>query len=66
MSRFTLVDFAVCARRELKKRQQVYRRLVEEGRMDQAEADREIELMKAIADYFDRLANPHLPGTEHV
>lgn len=66
MNRFTLVDFAVCARREVRKRQQVYRRLVDEGKMDQAEADREIELMSAIAEYFDELSNPHLPGTEHV
>jgi hypothetical protein len=66
MSRFTLVDFALCARREVRKRQQVYRRLVEEGKMNQVEADREIELMRAIADHFEELSNPHLPGTEHV
>lgn len=64
--KFTLVDLAVCARRELKLRRRVYRRLVDNGEMEQAEADREIELMGAIAEYFEDLTNPPLPGTEHV
>lgn len=64
--RFTLVELAACARRELKQRRRVYRRLVEDGKMEEAEAEYEIELMSAIAEYFDELSNPPLPGTEHV
>lgn len=46
---FTARDKAKCAAREARKRHQVYRRLVESGRMKQAEADREIAIMEAIA-----------------
>lgn len=46
---FTARDKAKCAAREARKRHQVYRRLVDTGKMTQAEADRQIAIMEAIA-----------------
>ena len=37
-----------CARREVRQRERVYPRLVQDGRMSQAKADEEIEAMRAI------------------
>lgn len=42
-------DKAECAEREVRQRQRVYPRWVGEGRMTQAFADRQIEVMSAIA-----------------
>jgi hypothetical protein len=49
-----------CARRELTQRRRVYRRLVSEGKMEQADATHEIAMMQVIADYFDSIKNPRL------
>jgi hypothetical protein len=46
---FTAADKAKCATREVEQRRRVYPRLVESRRMKQAEADREITIMEAIA-----------------
>ena len=52
---FTAADKAKCAEREVAQRRRVYPRLVESRRMKQAEADRQIALMEAIAaDYRAR------------
>jgi len=48
----TLAD---CARREVAKRRSVYPRLVAAGKLAQVRADREIEMMQAIAEHFQRL-----------
>ena len=46
---------AECAAREVKQRQHVYPRFVADGRMSQGFADRQIEVMHAIAqDYSER------------
>lgn len=45
---------ADCARREVSKRKHVYPRLVAEGKLTQARADREIEMMQAIADLLSK------------
>ena len=46
---FTAADLADCAEREVRQCQRVYRRLIESSRMTQAMADRQTELMQAIA-----------------
>lgn len=44
-----------CAKREVAQRKRVYPRLVSKGSMSQAEADREIAIMEAIAsDYQEK------------
>jgi hypothetical protein len=50
---FTNADKAKCARRELGQRRRVYPRLVEGGKMTQANADREMRLMELIAEDFE-------------
>ena len=55
-------DKLACAERELKYRRRVYGRLVERGKMDQREADRELELMEAIAkDYRELVSDELIP-----
>ena len=46
---FTAAEKAKCATREVAQRRRVYPRLVESQRMKQAEADRQIAIMEAIA-----------------
>lgn len=46
---FTAADKLRCTERELRQRRRVYPRLVEIGRMRQAEVDRETACMEAIA-----------------
>lgn len=54
---FTAADKLRCAERGLRQRRRVYPRLVESGRMTQAEADRETACMEAIAaDYRAQVA----------
>lgn len=50
-------DKANCAAREVRNRKWVYARLVSEGRMTGARADREIEIMETIAEDYRRLAD---------
>ncbi len=45
-------DKLECAQREIKQRRRVYARLVANGRMKQAAADREIAVMEAIAEDY--------------
>lgn len=52
---FTDAQKRACVDREVKMRRRVYPRWVESGRMAQADADREIAVMEAIArDYAPR------------
>jgi hypothetical protein len=53
---FTDTEKLECARREVKQREHVYPRRVEAGQMSQALADRQIALMKSIADDYEKLA----------
>lgn len=58
----TAADKLQCAERELKYRRRVYGRLVERGKMSQREADRELELMEAIArDYRELVSDDAIP-----
>ena len=50
---FTFQELAACARGEVKQRHRVYDRLVAEGKMTRAKADREIAMMARIADILD-------------
>jgi len=54
---FPDADLAACAKREVAQRRRVYARLVVTGRMEQAKADKEIALMQAIADHFQKRAD---------
>jgi hypothetical protein len=48
MSIISAVDMLTEIDRELSQRARVYRRLVEQGKMKQAAADRQVEIMRAI------------------
>lgn len=50
-------DKADCAEREVKQRRRVYGRWVADGRMTQAFADRQIEVMEAIAKDYRAFAD---------
>lgn len=54
---FTDAEKRECALRELRLRRRVYPRFVMDGRMTQADADREISIMQEIADDY---AEPNL------
>ena len=51
----TRADKRACLEREIRMRRRVYPRFVQSGKLTQAEADREIDVMEAIlADYRDQ------------
>lgn len=52
----TVTDKLKCAERELGFRQRVYDRLIEKGKMTKRQADREIELMVAIVNDYQAMA----------
>lgn len=52
----TYEDKEACARRELEFRRRLYPRWVEQRRITQAEADREIEIMSSIVDDYRKCA----------
>jgi hypothetical protein len=52
----TTQDKLKCVERELGFRQRVYDRLIERGKMSKRQADREIELMIAIVDDYQAMA----------
>lgn len=56
MTGFTAREKADCARREIAQRLRVYPRRIAEGKMSQALADRQIALMKEIAEEYDEKA----------
>ena len=53
---FTAEEKLEAVRRELSYRRRVYRRRVDEGKMTQALADRQIAIFEAIADDYERSA----------
>jgi hypothetical protein len=57
----TAVDKMQCAERELRYRRHVYGRLVERGKMTREQADRELELMAAIAEDYREVAAEDAP-----
>lgn len=50
---FTNGEKRACAEREVKQRNRVYPRLVENGRMTKEAAEREIAMMKEIAEDYE-------------
>lgn len=56
MAEFSAADKAKAAAREVAQRQRVYARLVEQGRMKQADADRGIAIMSAIEVDYRKIA----------
>lgn len=59
MSAATFREMQECAAREVKQRERVYPRLVAQGKMTQAFADKQIDLMGQIRDHFYALAEEH-------
>lgn len=57
MTTFLPSELAACAEREVKQRRRVYPRFVADKRMSQAEADRQIAMMEAIATHFRAAAD---------
>ena len=57
---FTYSELAKCARRELGHRRKVYFRLVHQGKMDSREAELEMLMMEAIAEFFEEKTQPKL------
>ena len=53
---FTAQDKLICVKRELGLRQRAYPRWVANGTMRQAASDKEIALMKAIIEDYEKLA----------
>jgi hypothetical protein len=56
MIEFSYAQLAACARREVKMRRRVYTHRIETHLMSPETAQREIEMMEAIAEHFDQLA----------
>lgn len=54
--KFTTEQLAKCARREVALRRQVYRYRVDQGKITQAEADKEIAMMREIAIVLEDMA----------
>lgn len=52
--RFTYHELRDCALREVKQRERVYPRLVEQRKMSATEADRQIAMMTEIAQYLEK------------
>lgn len=63
-AKITFRDKEACARRELDFRRRVYARRVGDGRMKQADADREIELMESILEDYEKASALELSGRE--
>jgi hypothetical protein len=57
---FSDTELAACARRELAQRKRVYPRLVAEQKMDARSAEREIQMMARIAEFFEARTQPRL------
>jgi len=56
----TFSELAQCARRELGHRRKLYPRLVRSGKIDLAQAETELLMMEAIAEYFEGKTQPKL------
>lgn len=56
MSEFTNTEKFEAAAREVKQREHVYAKRVADGKMTQVFADRQVALMKAIANDYEKLA----------
>jgi hypothetical protein len=55
---FTAAEKAAEAKAELRQRHRVYDRMVRNGRMTRAQADRKIAIMDAIRRDYEQQANP--------
>lgn len=58
----TLERQVQCVKREIGQRQRVYPRLVQAGKMPQAQADEELEAMRAVLATLQGLQQPDLLG----
>jgi hypothetical protein len=56
VSEFSFAELQTACEREVKYRERVYRRLVDNEKMSQDKADREIALMRAAAEHFKNIA----------
>lgn len=60
MTKFSVDELVMCARRELVQRRRVYPRLIEKGKMSQLNADREIAMMAEIKEILESMQKPKL------
>jgi hypothetical protein len=60
MAKFSNAELLDCAKREVRFRRKVYRRLVAERKMTQADADRETAMMQAIVELLSTKQSPDL------
>jgi hypothetical protein len=61
MPNITVQDKLECVVRELRYRRRVYPRLIANGKMSQAEADREIAIMEILVEDYDGSAKMRQP-----
>ena len=57
---FTFTELAQCARRELALRRRIYFRLINQGKMTSKDAETEMLMMEAIAEFFEGKTQPKL------
>jgi hypothetical protein len=62
--KITFRDKEACARRELEYRKRVYPRWIAAGKLKQAEADRQIEIMAAIVEDYAKAAELEMSGRD--
>lgn len=60
--KYTDLEKAMCAEREVSQRKRVYPRLVENGKMSQQGADRQIDMMREIAEEYRARAIAQAPA----
>ena len=61
---FTATEKLACAKRELRYRIDVYKRLVADGKMSERQATREIAIMGAIVDDYSEVVKRESPELE--
>lgn len=64
--KITFRDKEACARRELDFRRRVYARRVADGKMKQADADREIDIMASILEDYERASKMEMSGRNRL
>jgi hypothetical protein len=64
--KITFRDKEACIRRELGFRQRVYARRVADGKMKQADADREIEIMESILVDYEKASAIEMSGRDRL
>lgn len=64
--KITYAEKEACARRELAFRRRVYPRLINQGKLTQAEADRQIDIMASIAADYAKCCDIEASGRDQM